>query len=754
MKKLLLTTGILFSLAQAGYSQCSTSSSPAGNCNYGINITAFSLANIPSTGNAGCSSGGYGSFATPVRALTMGIAYPWSANTGGSYNSMGLAIWIDLDNDGQYSASEMLVSDPYTTNHSGTLTVPMTAIPGTNRPMRVRASYYYNISGSEACQSYLGYYCETEDYLVDIIQPPPCSGTPSLSSVVTPTYMVCNGAGTNLGISTTYTNYGYQYQWYSSTLSNVGPWTPVSGATLPTYSTPNMTTSTYYMAVVTCTNSSISTSLTSGQVTVAPTITNTVPYYENFENIAFNNQLPNCSWLAPNSPGVCQTYTATATQNRSARSGTKFGAFYMYYTSGSNYFYTNGIQLDAGITYSASMWYKTEYYGYTNVSGLEIMYGTSQANTGLISIAASNPAASNIYKSLSGTFTVATSGIYYVAIKATGTGNYGTSYLSWDDLAIEIPCSLNQTSLNLTASQTTVCAGDAINLTATGAHTYTWNTGATVSSINENPYYNVNYSVIGTNTVTGCSATQSQWITVNPAPNVLLFTDKAISCAGSAVHLTAQGADTYTWNTSANTIGITVNPTVSTSYTVLGSNSFGCQGSAVQQISVVALPLVTVVSSAPTQMCAGETHMLTGGGPANVVTYQWASNSLFIQSPVALISPTITTTYTLTGIDANGCEGKTTFVQNVDACTGLNRITTTASGVKIYPNPSSGFFVVEVNNASNKAVEVTDITGRVIMSTLTKDEKVHVNITTLSNGIYYVRVQSDNGVDVIKVVKQ
>lgn len=754
MKKLLLSTCVLFSLSQTVHSQCSTTSAPSGNCNYGINITAFSLAGVASTGNTGCSSGGYGSFASPVRQMTMGIAYPWSANTGGSYNQMGLAIWIDCNNDGQYSASEMLVTDPMATTHSGSLTIPMTATPGTNRSMRVRAAYYYNISGTEACQSYLGYYCETEDYKVDIIQPPPCAGTPSLSSIVSPTYQICNGSSTNLSLSMSYTAYGYQYQWYSSTLSNVGPWTAVSSATLPTFSTPNMTTSTYYTAVVTCTNSVQSNTMTAAQVSVAVTVTNTVPYFEGFEGIAFNNQLPNCSWVASNMPAVCKTYTSTLSQNRGSRTGTRYGAFYMYYTNGSNYFYTNGLKLNAGITYSASMWYKTEYYGYTNVTGLYLMYGSSQSTTGLTNIAASTPAASSIYKSLSGTFTVATSGIYYIAVKSTGNGNYGTNYLSWDDLAVEIPCSLNQTSVTLSATQTTICSGSSINLTASGATTYSWNTGATGSSINETPYYNFNYSVIGTNSLTGCSNTQSQWVIVNPSPNVLLFTDKAVSCSGSPVHLTAQGADTYTWNTSAQTINITVNPTVTTTYTVLGSNAFNCQSSAVQQVSVVALPVVTAVSSAPTAMCVGETQMLTGGGPVNVVTYQWASNSLFIQSAVALISPTITTTYTLTGIDANGCQGKTTFVQNVDACTGINKVTTTASGVKIYPNPSAGFFVVELNSSSNKTVEVTDITGRVIMSTVTKDEKVNVNITTLSNGIYYVRVQSDNGVDVIKVVKQ
>jgi len=578
----------------------------------------------------------------------------------------------------------------------------------------------------------------------------PCTGAPGANSVAVPAIAICPNSSAGVGLASSYTVGGLAYQWQTSTVSAVGPFTNIGGANSSFFNTPTLNINTYYAVVITCTNSSISTTATAGQVSISPVVINNVPYLEDFEGVQSNNKLPNCSWTANNIPSVTQTYINTQNANRIARSGTKFAAFYMYYTSGSNYFYSNGIQMYAGITYSASMWYTTEYYGYTNTSELSLSYGTSQSTTGLVTIASHSPAASPVYKSLSNTFTVPTSGIYYLAVKATGNGSYGTQYLSWDDLAVEIPCSLNASTVNLSVSSQTICKGDAVNLNATGADSYLWNTGATGPSLTDIPNTSTLYSVVGTNTLTGCSTTiQSQMVIVNPSPTVTAYATNPVTCSGDLTSLIAGGANSYTWSTNSNNAFVTVSPTVTTSYIVLGENSFGCVRSATVTVNVNSLPIVT--AAGPTEMCKGESITLTGGG---AVTYAWASSSTFIQAPQAIVNPMVTTTYTLTGTDGNGCAGKTTHAVTVNECVGINQITTTLSGIKVYPNPTSGVFTVELKNASVKTIQVTDLTGRVIMTNASSNEKIDVNINTLANGIYYVKIQSDNTVEVIKVVKQ
>lgn len=577
----------------------------------------------------------------------------------------------------------------------------------------------------------------------------PCAGTPGSNSViVTPTVPVCPGASAFLGLNS-YTVGGLTYQWQQSTVSNVGPFTPIPNATLNAYTTPTLATPVYYSAVITCTNSASSFTTAGVQVQIQGNTVSQVPYFEDFEGIYNTNQLPNCSWTASSLNGVTRTYTATQTQQRSARSGNKFASFY-YFPSGSNYFYTNGIQLNAGVTYSTSLWFKTNYYGDLNWSNMAIMLGTSQTTTGLVTLATTNgPAASTAYMPLSGTFTVANSGIYYVAVRGVSSGGCCAYHLNWDDLEIIAPCSLNSPSLAVNASTTTICRGDQVTLTASGASTYSWTHGPTTAQIVESPVQSTLYSVAGTNTASGCAMTVNQYVQVNPAPSIAIFADKQIVCAGQPAVLTALGASTYTWSTGSNSNFINVAPNSTTTYSVIGSNSFGCTSGMTQQVNVLSNPTVTG-SSDRTEICRGEGAVLTGGG---AVTYQWASPSLFVQAPVANVSPNVNTTYTLTGLDNNGCKGIVTVAVNVSECLGVKEMSSTSGGVKVYPNPNGGEFTVVLPNGADKTVSVIDVTGRVISTSNGKAEVLNMDITALANGIYYVKIQSNAGVEVIKVIK-
>src|ERR1041385_8469047 len=62
-----------------------------------------------------------------------------------------------------------------------------------------------------------------------------------------------------------------------------------------------------------------------------------------------------------------------------------------------------------------------------------------------------------------------------------------------------------------------VCAGVIARLTASGASTYLWNTGATTPSIDVSPGSTTTYTVTGS-TGANCSATASKTISVAPSP--------------------------------------------------------------------------------------------------------------------------------------------------------------------------------------------------------------------------------------------
>ena len=161
----------------------------------------------------------------------------------------------------------------------------------------------------------------------------------------------------------------------------------------------------------------------------------------------------------------------------------------------------------------------------------------------------------------------------------------------------EVGTCTGSTSVQLTVSQlptvtvnsssNSVCAGDAIQLSASGATTYTWLPSQTQSStISVMPTNNTTYTVRAANP--GCPA-RNATISINvfPLPTLVVSSSSSIVCAGEAVALAASGANSYIWNTGANSGVVIINPTSTSAYTVVGTNANGCknQSSITQQVS-------------------------------------------------------------------------------------------------------------------------------------------------------------------------
>ena len=595
------------------------------------------------------------------------------------------------------------------------------------------------------------------------IPPVPCQGTPANSSAVANLTTVCpNGTSTlNLNAVGIYTNTGLSFQWYSGTTSNVGPFpTAITGATNTSYVTAGLTQPTYYQVVVTCTNpGGSSNSITPVSVGIAATTTSAVPYFEGFEGISINNQLPNCSWLLSN-PANAGTYVNATSANRLPRNGSKFAAFNA--TSGVNSFYTNAIQLNAGVTYSASMWYMTESTSLTNFTDLSMLIGMTQSPAGLSPIVSSNgPAIAQAgYKSLSGVFTVASSGLYYLAVRATSNG--GTFYMSIDDIAITAPCSINSPTIAVSGASTT-CSGQPVNINAAGANTYTWSVNNLhTAAISVTPVVTanavINYSVTGTNTLSGCTSTIVRPITVNVGPAVSVFPLNQSVCEGGSVVLYASStnqAANFVWSTTGTPgYSTSVTPAATSVYSVNATtNANNCVTTSTIAIEVVANPTVFASSTRNTVMCEGDALTLNATG---ATTYTWIANNtgaLFIGSSVNP-APHVTTTYMVMGTDGStGCTGTANITQNVTTCVGINNISAANSEISIYPNPNNGVFTVALADNSVKTISVTDVTGRVLLTNTSSDVTVDFNINAFAAGIYYVKVQSNDKAQVLKVVK-
>ncbi|MBS1646239.1 MAG: T9SS type A sorting domain-containing protein [Bacteroidetes bacterium] len=155
---------------------------------------------------------------------------------------------------------------------------------------------------------------------------------------------------------------------------------------------------------------------------------------------------------------------------------------------------------------------------------------------------------------------------------------------------------------------------------------------------------------------------------INMACPIIITASKTAMCLNDSVSLSASGSTTYTWSTTQNTANIVVHPTTTTAYTVNGTLG-SCVNTQTVNITVTAVPTPTVtMSSLSNTVCAGSKLLLQAGG---ATTYVWAPTTGLSSATAAnvLASPTVTTTYTLTGATGT-CQGKNTFTITASATPG------------------------------------------------------------------------------------
>ncbi|MBN8692464.1 MAG: T9SS type A sorting domain-containing protein [Bacteroidetes bacterium] len=260
-------------------------------------------------------------------------------------------------------------------------------------------------------------------------------------------------------------------------------------------------------------------------------------------------------------------------------------------------------------------------------------------------------------------------------------------------------------------------------------------------------------------TLTGFALTgsTSNWIapgavsvTATPftSPTVTINGNNSI-CVGSSDTLTANGNVTsYSWVSGPTTSVNIVTPTVTTTYSVSGLNS-GCPSNmAVFTVTVNNLPTVTATTG-NTIICGPPfqgTATLTANGAS---TYTW--NTSANGSSIA-VSPSVTTTYTVTGTDANGCANTAVVTQSVSTCTGIDGSKSIASQVKIYPNPNNGFISVELPYEAK--MEIINVLGQAVYSETIIEGKNEINLSALQNGVYFIKLSSSQGESITRIIKQ
>ncbi len=249
-------------------------------------------------------------------------------------------------------------------------------------------------------------------------------------------------------------------------------------------------------------------------------------------------------------------------------------------------------------------------------------------------------------------------------VKNGGAGGGNSRLVALDAVRYTLPC-------GPTVQSYTTCAGfptilNAIN--GTGVTTYSWDTGATTSSVSVIPGATTVYSLfpsIGGSVSCGNAVTAT--VTISNQLSVLVSSNQTLVCAGTPVVLTATSpATSYSWTTGGTTSLITVTPTITTTYSVgamIGAIPNVCVGGNTITVQVNPSPTISA-TTANTLVCttgATATTNFTATGTATLFGWFNASSGAILGTgqtfavPVPTINGATGFTVGLIGFDANDC---------------------------------------------------------------------------------------------------
>ena len=185
-----------------------------------------------------------------------------------------------------------------------------------------------------------------------------------------------------------------------------------------------------------------------------------------------------------------------------------------------------------------------------------------------------------------------------------------------------------------------------------------------------------------------------------------------------------------------------MNPPISTTYTVTGTNANNCTNTAQAIVKVNALPVTPVIiqhrdtlfSNAP----AGNQWYKTSGSISGAV------NSDYI--PTASDDYYVITTI-------NGCIfNKSNNIQVVISGISEKEMN---ENIIIYPNPTSNKFIIEMDNQKDSYnLEIFNTIGQIILNKRIFNSFEQIDLSDQSAGIYFVKIQSAKNTMVKKIIKQ
>ena len=364
------------------------------------------------------------------------------------------------------------------------------------------------------------------------------------------------------------------------------------------------------------------------------------------------------------------------------------------------------------------------------------------------------------------------------AVLTTGNISTGGSEDSGGSLATICSCSVPTAVMSGNSS---ICQGQSTNITisisgAPGPYAYSYsangqnfgpfNSLTSPITITVSPNVSTTYLVTSVN-AGGCSGivSGSATITVNSLPSATITPSGSTTfCSGESVELSVPyGANkTYQWKKGgANISGATLSDytvTVGGNYKVTVTNTVtGCSKTSTNPtvVTVNPLPNATITPQGPTTFCAGGSVILKANAGTGFI-YQWKKGGNNIAGATNMnYTASLGGIYKVRVTNSNGCSKMSSGVTVTVPCREDKIIPENTFEIKVFPNPSSGDFILEFSNPGLEkiSIQIFDVIGKMILPAETTGHQFILRNEELNPGIYSAVITDGENKKVLRLVK-
>ena len=379
-----------------------------------------------------------------------------------------------------------------------------------------------------------------------------------------------------------------------------------------------------------------------------------------------------------------------------------------------------------------------------------ICYGGSDGYASANTLGGTSP---YTYMWNNGSTSITTSGLIATSYQLTVTDGIGcigySSTMLSDPTIVSVSVSSTDETNAGASNGTAIATGSG----GAGGYTYAWSNGDITDMIAD---LAPNLYTVTASDASGCTASTTVSIKASTVTCALSIstTSTDISCNGDAngtavvISAGAFGTATYAWSNSGSVASMS--GLIAGTYFVTVTDSISCV--AIDSVTINEPAAVFITLGIDTTICNNVGGLTLDPG-AGFDSYSWSTSDT-TQS----ISVNATATYSVTVTNADGCSASDDVDITVDICGGVDELSSVFS-VDIYPNPTKGQFVINVNSSNkNKEaiISIYSIDGKLIYTDVMQLKfgvtSTEVELTGIATGIYHIELNTDTESSINKLI--